>query len=350
MKKPKSADTSISIQQMLDTLPRGCLGEFDFISGVIFIDCGQAEHQALVTKREKLGNRWDEVLSDHEKLLVETTLHEYYHYLQVLSSGYLFETVCALLDGLTTAATRLKQNDKDNERLAAFARLAQRILRPLAEPHETTDLSPRDLIEGAAYYFQCRSLGRARDHASMLKAMEAPDLEPEYTRAYMRAALKLEQHAFHQFLRLVGTALYFADPPAAFEDLIGHAALTGTSRKSHVSEKSAAGIADRHPFIGTATHVRTIRDVRSYPWYETPISRLAKSKAEPPAFFFISNNSLLPKIQPPMAFRDGFKGDLGIPIMMALMAIISGQRTLRFTLPYTGVKRAGVSAVAAGNR
>jgi len=339
LKKSKQVDAGISVQTMLNTLPRGCLGEFDFVSGVLYIDCSRAAYRTLERKREKLGRRWDRDLTSEDKLLVETSMHEYFHYLQVLSSGYLFEMVGALLDALTATANRLEQNQRDSERLASLGRFSQRILRPLTDTNEETGLCPRDLIESAAYHFQCRSLGSARNHEGMLKALELPNLEPEYKRAYEHASEKLQEDTFGYFLSCVGAALFFADPAAAFDDLLDQIAIIRKSRKRDILRTSFGAIVDRHPYIGTTVDVWQLRKDSIYPWYEAPITHIAKSKSMPPAFFGACDEAVLSKVHPPMAFRDGFKGDLGIPTMFAVLAMMAGGGSLRFTLPYTGPRR-----------
>ena len=122
MKKPRGQsvdDAQIRIQDMLDLLPRGCLGEFDFISGLLYVHCKNAEYKALVAKRSKAQGRWNAELSQRERLIVETSMHEYFHYLQVLSCGYLFETVAALSDALTGTLNRFKQDGSDDARRRA---------------------------------------------------------------------------------------------------------------------------------------------------------------------------------------------------------------------------------------
>ncbi len=325
----------ISIQEMLDQLPRGCLGEFDFISALLYVDCTQAEHEALVAKRQELGSAWATDLSEREKLLIETLMHEYFHYLQVLSSGYVFETVAALLDVLEGTLNRFQQDDDDYRRLAVFGRLADRILRPLGEPGPSSALSPLDLLEGAAYYFQSRVLERATDHDSMLAALAMSGVGPEYTRAYERASLVLGDYAFPTFLPCVGSALLFVNPPAVFEALLEHIAEDQASpTPSHFGQVFKTVFdKQREHFIGSAVDVRELRKAGTFPWYEDALSQVAKSEGPPPVFFEFSDDAVLRALNPPMAFRDSFRGDLGIQAMFALMA---SRSSLRFTLPYTG--------------
>jgi hypothetical protein len=331
----RQVSPSLSIQAMLDRLPRGCLGEFDFVSGLLYVDCRETEYEELSAKRKKLGSKWDSSLSPREKLLTETTLHEYFHYLQVLSSGYLIEIVLALLDALQMALNRLQHDGADEIRLAAFGRMAERILRPLSGRDSPSALSPLDLIEGGAYFFQSRSLGRAPDHAGMLKALALPGLGPVYRRAYERASRELGEDAFRWFLVCVGSALLFADPPAVFEDLLALRAAAGKKRGKQTSfGDMVQAVGERHLFIGSALDVRKLRKEKVFPWYEEPLSRLAKSDDTLPAFFQIADDRLLGRLRPPLVFRDSYRGELGIP---AMFAVVASRSSLRFTLPYTGL-------------
>lgn len=331
LKKPRGQsvdDAQIRIQDMLDLLPRGCLGEFDFISGLLYVHCKNAEYKALVAKRSKAQGRWNAELSQRERLIVETSMHEYFHYLQVLSCGYLFETVAALSDALTGTLNRFKQDGSDDARLAGFGRIARNILRSLRHRDEGSSLSPIDIIEGAAYYFQARSLEQVSDHDGMLKAVALPGLPEEYARAYEYASARLERDTFDKFLSLAAYALLFAEPVAVFEAFVNRAA-TGS-----ISGEFLKSLMARYPYVGTAVEVWALRNKDVFTWYNRPLSKLAKAKGMPPAFFDDWEEGLERRLlAPPLVFQDSYRGDLGIQAMFAVMAHRSA---LQFTLSYTG--------------
>ena len=319
---------------MLDRLPRSSVGEFDLVSGLIYMDCTEAEYEQLSAKRKRLGNRWAEVLSLRERLLVETSMHEYFHYLQLLSCGYLLEMVLGLLDSLQSVLTRLQHDGADDMRLSGFSRLAGRMLGAMDARESASALAPLDLVEGAAYHFQCRALGLAADHDGMLKELKRPRLNPVYRRAYERAAHKLDARAFAGFPLCAATALMFADPPAAYEELLaGLAAVWRKRGKRPPFGQTLEAIIARHTWIGSAVDVRKLRGEALFPWYEKPLARVAKFDSTPPAFFDTVHKKLIGQLMPPLVFRDSFRGDVGIP---AMFAFVASRLPLRFTLPYTG--------------
>jgi hypothetical protein len=117
---------------------------------------------------------------------------------------------------------------------------------------------------------------------------------------------------------------------AAYEELL--AGMAGTERKNQPTfGATLQAMIHRHAFIGSAADVRKLRGESVFPWYEKPLSRVARSKSAPPALFDSADQKLLGKLVPPLVFRDSFRGDLGIQTMFAVLA---SQASLRFTLPY----------------
>jgi hypothetical protein len=96
-----------------------------------------------------------------------------------------------------------------------------------------------------------------------------------------------------------------------------------------------AFLASGFAFIGSPVDVRELRKAGTFPWYENALSQVAKSEGPPPVFFEFSDDAVLRALHPPLAFRDSFRGDLGI---QAMFALIASRSSLRFTLPYTGAR------------
>jgi hypothetical protein len=148
--------------------------------------------------------------------------------------------------------------------------------------------------------------------------------------AYRHATHALQEKAFDKFLNLVGVALFFADPAAAFEDLLERSAADAPAG-DEARHESIIALAHKHGFIGSAVDLRTLRREAVFPWYEKALSKV-KKLGDVPAF--ARSETALPNVHPGFVFRDGFRGDLGIPAMFASIAARAG--SLKFTLPYTG--------------
>ena len=144
------------------------------ISGLLYVHCKNAEYKALVAKRSKAQGRWNAELSQRERLIVETSMHEYFHYLQVLSCGYLFETVAALSDALTGTLNRFKQDGSDDARLAGFGRIARNILRSLRHRDEGSIGLADRYHRGRSLLLPSTQPQQVSDHDGMLKAVALP--------------------------------------------------------------------------------------------------------------------------------------------------------------------------------
>lgn len=202
----------ISIGHIADIIkipesPQGyVMGYLDWITGTIRLNLTTKEYHSLP--------------EDHElwAAYLKTSIHEMFHFYQILTSGYLYNYV-------VTITTDVLVNTFNMESNLLFDAI-KRIEFPVISKEEvvgninsirlkSNGLSVLDLVEGAAFYAQEVAKEENVTHESILRKLKLYR-DTEYSRAYLLLNEAISDKTFHIFPILVYFSLKFSDPVYAF--------------------------------------------------------------------------------------------------------------------------------------
>lgn len=217
--------------------PDEVAGWMDWATGILYLNSqveGPEHYETLMN-----GERTDDV-----RELLETITHENVHFVQMVTTGYMYRWACRLYDRLVKAMKPLKreliryidnpdprslqgieQQVLDSDRLQLRNHLAQ-----LDRPAQN-GISVRDLLESHAFLVEKKSHWRDLNGAGYLQMLNDDAPGPEYRAAYDLARFRLGDGAtFAWFPLIVSLCLGAEDPPGAFDVVVGEMATWSLSQ------------------------------------------------------------------------------------------------------------------------
>ncbi len=205
----------------------GTLGSLEWISGAIFLGADRPTFDRI---------RTDGPRGDAEAELQRTLVHETFHYVQVVTTGFLYQWVETLTQ-ITRGAVgevlggRGVESFDDLSRLSAelpavvaagWRSMLHEVVDELDRPREH-DLTIRDLMESHATYVELR-MDYECNGVGLLELFQRHDVPLAYRRAFDYASERLGTHrAFQTFSLFAFLALCSSDPVLSFVLLVDRA-------------------------------------------------------------------------------------------------------------------------------
>lgn len=209
-------------------LPNTVWGYLEWFTGIIRInlDYEQFKQNGLTTFEQKGFE--------------ETLIHEFFHCCQISTTGYLYYYVSHFLKGVApiwsgimdkgvdmgSSMAEILENVFENDHKFSSELLAY--LGKIDNQDVKTGVSPRDIIEGQAYFIQKSITGEINTHASFLTVINRFNIK-EYTYAYQLASDIIGEKTFSVFNKISFVSLLFLEPHIVFPVLC---------KKVSMSEKS----------------------------------------------------------------------------------------------------------------
>jgi hypothetical protein len=277
---------------------------------------------------EKILNREQ---TNETRELLSTITHENVHFLQIVTTGYMYRWVCRLYGLLVNAMKPMKQEllgYLDNPDPRVLLKLDQQIqdsdqlslrnhLAQLDHPG-ANGITVRDLVEGHALLVEKKSHWQNLSATGYFQMLTEEAPAPEYRAAYDLARFRLnDEAAFAWFPLIVSLCLGTEDPPAAFDAVVDEMARwdlpVGSSEEARleVIEKIIAVVpAMIQPVAGDTTPV--------HPLY-TPVVLAIQSRCDEgfrmPEYYADPVNKIEPILKDvlrPVAFRANEKDQFAI--------------------------------------
>lgn len=202
-------------------------GWMDWATGILFLNSQveSAEHLERILN----GERTNDV-----RELLSTITHENVHFLQMVTTGYMYRWVCRLYGLLVTAMNPLKQEltgyidnpdprmllkleqqIRDADRLALRDHLAR------VDHPGPNGITVRDLLEAHALLVEKKSHWQNLNAAGYLQMLNDEAPAQEYRAAYDLARFRLnDEAAFAWFPLVASLCLGAEDPPSAFDAVV----------------------------------------------------------------------------------------------------------------------------------
>jgi hypothetical protein len=324
-----SDDDGIPFEQFRERIIRSmgddCLGYFDLISGTIAVNFSSGGYKRAM--QHSGPDRATELPAD-DRHFVETCLHEYFHYLQLLGSGFLFEISRALFGRILEVSNGVKEIT--DETIREFAKVTEPIFAKLLNPGGESGLTALDLIEGSAFLFGARMAGRATDPEGLLEKLESPDLEHEYRSAYLYTHEHLGDDAYKSLIYLTGIALIHERPVPVYESLVAGIGRVGMSHAGDIIKGVMTEFADSQ--IGGALEVWQDGGAPKLEWYSSQLKAMNEHPIGVVPIFFELEQEVVEIVGSPTLIATDVNSTES-PVQL-LMAVMSADLSASPTLPF----------------
>jgi hypothetical protein len=249
-------------------LDPGTAGYLDWATGISRINASYSEWQELNPRRRA------KQITDRDIELREAASHEYAHFIQITTTGYLYRFAIRLYELLSRCVPQpkfvvpgpdLKPPEVVAKQLAEHLAILDDV-----GPHGITS---RAVIESQAFYIQKGSTLYGLSHKHYITMLdEAPG--PEYRHAYDLAAERLGARAFKAFPVLTSLALCTLDPAESFVELVEAVAARKLSYTHTAGTPPFAELASTVCINTIGTSVDMLKKLPQHPVYTPVVSEL----------------------------------------------------------------------------
>jgi hypothetical protein len=255
------------------------LGWMDWATGILYLNHAVEDPEDFMRMLEAKHR------SESDKDLLSTLTHENVHFLQVVTTGYMYRWVGELYRLLVRAMKPFAPEVPaylDNPDPAFLLKIQNRISDVDRQDLQSTlarldaagpnGVTVRTLLECHAFLIEKMSHWQGLDADGYLHMLDQEASGPEYRLAYDLARFRLgDGAAFAYFSLIASLSLCDEDPPRAFDVLIGEMATWPLSQKPEAIDSDFAGrvsallptplgsaaeateqIPTQHPFYGAA--------------------------------------------------------------------------------------------------
>jgi len=299
-------DTAFNFIKLFPKFAEEEYGVFDLASGLICLNFSTDEWDEIPWQEIGEGSVVISNLSERRRDAVGTFYHEYFHFLQSISCGFLYRIACQILAVIVKHSINLEGTDINSyHNLKVLEKIREKIskvLIPLRAIHGS--ISALHIVESSAYFSELRMTSQVNNHKQMMEVLSSSKFGDEYTGCYRLADNLVGELAFDYFAHACAFALCFKTPAKYFPSIIRRLAADNKSRL----ERQGRTWQNMREFIGSPR--RFVKDQPSFkhPWLWKYVRQIGKNML--PAFTSLPDNiDFVEKLPPPICFTNGYDGE-----------------------------------------
>jgi len=261
-------------------MPESVAAQLDWATGIVGVNTSQQEWLRLV---DRYGDKNSAQVSQRESELLETVTHELTHFLQIVTTGYLYRFAVNLyyqIGAWISTVGKDKLSTDERVRVLLKTAIPNSISKQVRATLGQLDvegpegLTTRAIVESSAFFVQKRVHWPEWDVKKYRRVLDDTCPAPAYRSAFDVASSILRDEALEAYSYITFLALCTDDPPRAFITLCHRTAELGLATGHVVRVGAISRLLDDKDWAPLGTAAEQAASLKEHPVYTVAVRRL----------------------------------------------------------------------------